>query len=62
MKQPSLVTNRATSLLPLAVLGAIFVSLFAMLYALVDDVWVAVVVAAVLPTMTLSLVRPKGVV
>jgi hypothetical protein len=62
MKQPSLVTNRATSLLPLAVLGAIFVSLFAMLYALVDDVWVAVVVAAVLPMMTLSLVRPKGVV
>lgn len=62
MKQPSLVTNRATSLLPLAVLGAIFVSLFTMLYALVDDVWVAVVVAAVLPMMTLSLVRPKGVV
>jgi hypothetical protein len=62
MKQPSLVTNRATSLLPLAVLGAIFVSLFAMLYALVDDVWVAVVVAAVLPMMTLSLVRPQGVV
>jgi len=62
MKQLSLVANRAASLLPLALLGAIFVSLFAMLYALVDDVWVAVVVAAVLPMMTLSLVRPKGVV
>lgn len=61
MKQLSTMTNRAVDLLPLALFGALFASLFAMLYALVDDGWVAMVVAAVLPMMGLSLVRPKGV-
>jgi hypothetical protein len=60
--QPEWIDRNSPDETTFTLLGAIFVRLFAMLYALVDDVWVAVVVAAVLPMMTLSLVRPQGVV